>query len=234
MEGMKSYYATQARIRYYGRLPNDIRKGSDEVSGTGKYSVWGEGALQADWEAYLESASDQPFNLAGRNEPAHVAFANMNLDLDSLHAFGRKWGFVAGDVDPETGRWITRPRDVGPFHRLLQRAWRGEPGALKAIAKNLKSRVDVSTSGIDIAIVDLMSLIRLMFLRDYAAGRAKVCENPACLSPYFLQQRKGQQYCTHQCAVLINVRRFRQRQTKGRAETEQQSKRSPESLERRK
>lgn len=39
----------------------------------------------------------------------------------------------------------------------------------------------------------------------------RMCENPDCPTPYFLEARKGQKYCSHKCAVLINVRRFRAR-----------------------
>lgn len=42
---------------------------------------------------------------------------------------------------------------------------------------------------------------------------AKICANPDCPHPYFLQKRKGQIYCSHPCAVLINVRRFRERES---------------------
>lgn len=41
--------------------------------------------------------------------------------------------------------------------------------------------------------------------------KIKICENPDCPSPQFAQQRRGQKYCTHKCAVLMNVRRFRAR-----------------------
>jgi PAS domain-containing protein len=53
------------------------------------------------------------------------------------------------------------------------------------------------------------SVFRSLFLRDCGAKKTRVCVNPDCPAPYFLQTRKGQKFCTHRCAVLVNVRRFR-------------------------
>ena len=55
----------------------------------------------------------------------------------------------------------------------------------------------------------LWEYIRYLFLTDYAEKRLFVCEREDCPTPYFVQQRKGQRYCSHDCAVLENVRRFR-------------------------
>ena len=124
------------------------------------------------------------------------------------------------DVDDMgDGRVVMRQDHVEPFQRLLQRAWRGERKAISEMAQDVKARVDVGTKSIDIAVVDLWSLVRLSFLRDHGADRTKVCANPDCSSPYFLQQRKGQQYCTHKCAVLINVRHFRERAAAAKSQT---------------
>ena len=89
------------------------------------------------------------------------------------------------------------------------------------MAKDVVVRVDMTRKGegIDIAVVDLWNLTRLLFLRDYSAGRTRVCSNPDCSSPYFLQQRRGQKYCTHKCAVLMNVRRFREREAKVKSQS---------------
>ena len=213
MEVVNSYYATTARIRYYGQIPTAVRKSGDEVRAKGVKSYrFGEDVL-SDWENALESAPSHPIDLSRRKEPAHEAFANLALDLNSLHAFTKLWGFIAANADAETGEIFTQIKQIAPMQRLLQRAWTGDAGAIKAIAKDVKVRLDVSAQGIDIAVVELWNLVRLLFLRDYWDGRTKVCANPDCSSRYFLEQRKGQQYCSHKCAVLMNVRRFRQRQT---------------------
>jgi hypothetical protein len=82
------------------------------------------------------------------------------------------------------------------------------------IAEDVTAHIDVNPRGVEIAVHDLWDLARLLFLRDFAAGRTKVCANEDCGSRYFLEQRKGQKFCSHNCAVLINVRRFRSRQVK--------------------
>jgi hypothetical protein len=56
---------------------------------------------------------------------------------------------------------------------------------------------------------DLWEYMRYLFLVDYAEQRTGVCEREDCPTPYFVRQRKGQRYCSHECAVLENVRRFR-------------------------
>lgn len=213
MEVMSGYYATLAQIRYYGQIPKQVRKSGDEVRAKGVRSyIFGEDALNF-WDNSLESASDQPLDFSRRREPAHEAVANLAPDLDSLYAFTKLWGFLVGDIDPETGEAVIRLQQFAPRQTLLRQAWNGELGAINQIANDVKARLDVNAKGVDIAVVDLWSLVRLQFLRDYWTGKTKMCLNPDCPSRYFLEQRRGQQYCSHKCAVLMNVRRFRQRQT---------------------
>jgi hypothetical protein len=220
---MESYYDTDAHIRYYGQVPDAVGKTGDAVWGTGiETTVFGDNILSADWRSFLETATEQPFDLSRRKEPAHEALANMTLDVDSLYVFTKAWGFLDADVDKD-GRLVTRSEHVGPFRDLLQRAWKGEAKAIEEMAKNVKARVDVSTKGVDIALVDLWSLVRLLFLRDHKAGDTRVCANPDCSSPYFLQQREGQKYCTHKCAVLMNVRRFREREAKAKSQSKRRA-----------
>jgi hypothetical protein len=207
-----SYYAATGQIRYYGQIPTAVRKSGDEVRArSGGGYIFGEDVHRF-WDNALESASSQPIDLSRKREPAHEALANLSPDIDSLYAFTKRWGLLAFDVDIRTGEDVTRIKQIAPMQTLLKQAWSGDSGAIKAIAKDVTARLDVSAKGIDIAVVDLWSLVRLLFLRDYWEGKTKVCANPDCASRYFLEQRKGQQYCSHKCAVLMNVRRFRQRQ----------------------
>jgi hypothetical protein len=220
------YYATTGRIRYYGQIPTDVRKSGDEVRAKGVSShIFGPDALSLFWENSLENASDQPIDLSRKKEPAHEALANLSPDLDSLYAFTKRWGFLAGGIDIATGEAVIRLQQVVPRQTLLRQAWRGDKEAAKQVASAVKARLDVGAKGIDIAVVDLWNFVRLLFLRDYSAGKTKVCGNPDCVSRYFLEQRKGQQYCSHKCAVLMNVRRFRQRQTTRHQKTAQHPKR---------
>jgi hypothetical protein len=215
---MTGYYDIAANIRYYGQVPTMVGKADDAVWGTGVKSVlWGKNILTVDWLTLLETATDEPFDLSRRREPVHVTLANLALNLDSLYFFTKMWGFLDADVE-HSGRLLTRLQHVRPFQTLLQRAWKGSPDALREMKKGLKARVDVGPKGISVAIVDLWNLVRLLFLRDHGAGTTKVCANQDCLSPYFVQQRRGQKYCTHKCAVLMNVRRFREREAKTKSQ----------------
>ena len=215
---MESYYTTITQIRYYGQMPKAAGKTDDGVWGTGIDSkLWGEKLFTSAWELLLKTATEQPFDLSRKREPVHEALANMTLDVDSLYVFAKAWGFLDVD-DMGDGRVVMRQDHVEPFQGLLQRAWGGERNAISEMARDVKARVDVHTKGVDIAVVDLWSLVRLSFLRDHRAERTRVCANPDCSSPYFLQQRKGQQYCTHKCAVLMNVRRFRERAAKAESQ----------------
>jgi hypothetical protein len=106
----------------------------------------------------------------------------------------------------------------GLLRRLLRGAWRGDDNALKSIKSSLhaKARPEFIFEGkrAEIVMDDLESFVCLLFLRDLATGKIKLCESPDCPTPYRLQHRKGDRFCSHECAVLVNVREFRKREAK--------------------
>lgn len=61
---------------------------------------------------------------------------------------------------------------------------------------------------------DVWTFMQILLARDIATGCAKVCRNPDCPAPYFIAQRNDAKYCSHSCAVAVNVRNFRQRRRK--------------------
>jgi hypothetical protein len=231
---MESYYTLKAPIRYYGQLPKTLEKlceSAYDAAGTKvrREIVVGEmdftsdevgSVVEIDGEprgfsfAATATPSDEPLDLSHRKEPAHEALANLVLDSGSLYTFTKRWGFLAGKVDQASGRFRTQPEDISAYQELLRKAWSGESAAIKTLAKDIEARLDVGPTGVDVAVLELWNLTRLLFLRDHAARKTKVCQNPDCLSPYFLQRRKGQKFCSHKCAVLMNVRRFRRRRGK--------------------
>ncbi len=227
---MDSYYDAAAHIRYYGQLPRTVRREWESVlDGAGKRVkrevVAGEmdftegnlsvvemdGVPEGLIAEVCATPSEKPMDLGRRRGPVHKVLANLVLDAGSLYAFSRLWGYLGGEVDSKRSTFRTHSEHIQPYQDILRRAWRGDGKAVRQLAEDISARVDVTPNGIDIAVLDLWNLIRLLFLRDHAAGRTKVCANQGCLSPYFLQQRKGQKFCSHECAVLINVRRFRAR-----------------------
>lgn len=201
------YYETQARIRYYGEIPD---------------SVWIEKDT-GNMERLYASPETHTADPAKWKEPPHFALANLLsdretglLDLKAAEKFTRTYGVLA-EYPGGKQRMIDHVKIQG-LQELIQRAWRGEPGELDEIAMdNIAPETEFSATreGIEIRVSDLWTLIRILFLRDYAAGRARICAISNCpRTPYFLHARKGQRFCSHPCAVLENVRRFREAQRK--------------------
>jgi len=98
---------------------------------------------------------------------------------------------------------------------LLRRAWTGEGSAVHNVGEEIRGlnvrRFD-PRKGMVLGTASLWRFICLLFLLDHLEGKAGFCPNPDCLAPYFVRRRKGQQYCSHGCAVLISVHRFRARE----------------------
>ena len=197
-----------ATIRYYGAPP-------------ARAELWKEGQVAAyDAEPTSEdvSPSNLPFDLRRWKEPPHVQLANLpsdanrHLDPAALLAFTRRYGVVSGRHD--AGIRVVSIDDVQRFQKYLRDAWEGDEKVFDQMRVDEMGQLRLHPRGAEIAVNDLWTLIRVMFLRDWLDGRAKVCGNPDCPAKYFLAVRKGQKFCGHRCAVLINVRRFREEQRK--------------------
>src|SRR5438270_1112826 len=98
----------------------------------------------------------------------------------------------------------------------LRLAWRGDLASINQIERTVQTELQLRILAIHrgqpvFVTRDLSKFLLLLFLIDYQQGKTKICMNAACASPYFVQERKDQQYCTRRCAVLINVHRYRQR-----------------------
>ncbi len=211
---MRSYYAAQARIRYYGAIPDSVWTERDAGNVVRLY-------------ASQETLPSDPVSVRWK-EPPHVFLANLPLDketglldLKALAKFTRTYGVLFAHQ-------FRRQRMIDPvkiqgLQELLQRAWRGQLEGLDKIEmENIAPEIEFSATrdGIELRVSDLWTLIRILFLRDYAAGRAQVCAITDCpRTPYFLRSRKGQMFCSHPCAVLANVRRFREEQRKAQAKS---------------
>ncbi len=235
MEYVKTYYALDAMIRYYARLPRTIEVVTVD-------------AARGETGDLCGTLEIEPTDISSRwKEPPQLVLANLNLSIgdvshvevsnrSAIEAFLRRYGplsginiFVGTTPEGHPGFYESVKKFVS-FQKLLRSAWIGEAAAIEEIKNlaapregkhpNLKlwtggrghARFALRAEGIEIAVAQLKTFICLLFLEDRRAQRAKVCGNPDCPAPYFLQERKGQTFCTHKCAVLINVRRFRERQ----------------------
>jgi hypothetical protein len=138
-----------------------------------------------------------------------------------IEAFIKRYGPLFGNrYEGDVRRSPEFHQQVYAFNQLretLQRAWAGEAAAIKTIRglRVLRPQpvlLTVDENGLVVQVTKLEHFISLLFLRDCKNGVTCVCANPDCPARYFLRERAGQQFCSHKCAVLINVRRFRERQ----------------------
>jgi hypothetical protein len=193
---MKRHYAISAAIRYY-KTPIRVEKRDGRI-------------LVED-----QPGESQLVDFRRWKDAPHVAFANLLGDLDAVSKFTSTYGVVS--ARPVSGTRYVNSSDVIRLRDTLRQAWRGDDKALQAMMLNTQASLEVRSAGLEAAVSDLWTLIRLLFLQDHFAGRARICANPDCHTmPYFLVVRKGQKFCSDKCAVLISVRRLRERQAKQR------------------
>jgi hypothetical protein len=219
---VKSYYATQALIRYYGALPGDVEWGERYVAGAVPLNV-----------RALASApfppSDTPIDLGRWRELPHIFLANLSLnyaDLGPAYEFTKRYGYLAGHIDHVKCKFFVDIPKIAGMQDLIRKAWAGDETSIGDLERDLSSEMQLSVRAreIEISVSDLWTLIRVLFLQDRGAKKTKVCASSDCPTPYFLESRKGQKYCSHKCAVLINVRRFRDRQELGKSRRKRRTK----------
>jgi hypothetical protein len=188
---MRSYYAFAAAIRYYRQPLSRV----EQMNGL---------IVVEDAPSALELV-----DLRTWREPPHPELANLRPDglLALWVRFTRRYGVISERASGGV-RYVS-PADIGRFGDYLRQAWDGDEKVLEQMLVDLNARLRVLPRGVDIVIEDLWTLVRLMFLRDWLFGRARKCARTDCPTPYFLAVRKGQKFCSHKCAVLLNVRRFR-------------------------
>jgi hypothetical protein len=96
---------------------------------------------------------------------------------------------------------------------LLRYAWNtGDPLALEEIERQaMQSAVysfSTPTGRLKITATNLWSLICILFLRDYGAGKIGVCLNPDCPVPYFTKKRRTQKICEEGDCVAWAQRQY--------------------------
>ena len=159
--------------------------------------------------------AESPFPLRRWPDPPHVALVNLDLARDALHSvyrFTKLYGFLGGQVDRATGVFAVTSHNLAALQERLREAWRGNVAALGNMDNALYAGLKLAKGARkpEIAVRDLQALISVLVLRDFAARNLKLCASHGCAAPFFVQTRKGQKYCSHRCAVRINVRRFRE------------------------
>jgi hypothetical protein len=130
---VKSYYATQARIRYYGALPEEVEKGERYVIGTLPLEVRISDPLASD---PLPVASDTPIDLSRWREPPHLFFANLPLNADDLGAtyqFTKRYGHLAGHVDHAACKFFVEVPKILGMQDLIREAWAGDEATIETL-----------------------------------------------------------------------------------------------------
>jgi hypothetical protein len=203
MQWMEGYYDITARLRYYGRLPKSTRIDT--------YHVFGE-------------LGPEIVDVMRWKDPPHEALANARrsgewevCDPKAVEAFVKRYGVLDARLDnwspSSSSKFDENCITFSSLQETLCKAWRQDAEALSEIEIQVEDALDARTSmnagSIELTTENLWSFICVLFMRDVQAGKAKVCASPDCIHPYFVEQRKGQKYCLHLCAVRENVRRFR-------------------------
>jgi hypothetical protein len=202
---MKSYYAFEGEIHYYGRLPRTIEVVPESQSPN---------RAAGDLRGVLGSQAEPN----RWKEPPHVVLSNLEITSEIMASFIKKFGPLMGKdaavFNPDADHFYESLDYFKQFQDVLRSAWKGDDKSIHAIQNRAGylSPLWMGTQKIQIAVDDLQQLLCLLFLRDRAAGKIAVCANPDCPAPFFVRSRKGQRFCTHKCAVLINVRKFRKAQ----------------------
>ena len=170
----------------------------------------------------------------------HTAFANLGYVPGSVYRpptdgqiawfltrYGPLgFGIGAGDVSAERTTTLLEPEGTSyslesfyDVQRRLRRAWdTGNPQVFtdpfSAGVRYWPLDVKVQRGSLVIEVKSCLDYIKLLLARDLADGHAKRCENEMCSAPYFSAQRSDVMFCTHSCAVLVNVKRYRAGQRK--------------------
>lgn len=224
---MKDHYALTGALRYYRTLPRQVElRTADTVKTEAQDRFWVVSAKVYDRNAPILAISEatpigRAFNLSLWKDPPHVALANLHDNPAAALRFTRTYGVLAPDDYVGEARTIPVKEVLG-FRHQLRLAWGDPEKALLHI--NVKAELWLHPTGLEIIPKDLWTLIRVIFARDFWDGRTKKCESPDCPAPYFLAVRKGQKFCSQKCAVLINVRHFREREARRTAKSEKQVK----------
>jgi hypothetical protein len=172
---------------------------------------------------------DEVPNPARWKQPPHVAFANLLIDPKSVRAFNSTYGPVITDPNeiPEAGDSFEvhltllgymqdRLRDVWRDRRDLKLLWFGRGGeGSEDEDPGYYLPVRFTARAGELHISDCWTYLRLLLARDLLSGRARICENDTCPTPYFVARREDAIYCCHKCATDVATWRYRRKKAKG-------------------
>jgi hypothetical protein len=229
---MISYYIDGA-VGYYGHIPESVVVSADGVvtgklsSMRAKPSAWPE----APHVALANSTLKPNTVLAFTRRYGPINEPEIRL-VEGVRALRPRGPFDAATVlTPEKARNLGMDgavhetfsfslHDFAELQDRIRLAWRGDRTALGVLrqrvnAANFQVSLYQDPGKLEKVLLRtplLWEFICVIFLIDYDAGRASICANDRCETPYFLQQRTDQECCCHRCAVeRNNLRRAEQK-----------------------
>jgi hypothetical protein len=119
---------------------------------------------------------------------------------------------IRGGRKMKNGFEVILPSKINSPARVVAKAEEALTEEFDAGDAGITGTQPIVTSDATIATHDLWRFICFLFWMDFNEGRTAVCRNRECPAPYFLRSRKDKQFCSHACAVAVNVRRFRERE----------------------
>jgi hypothetical protein len=160
---------------------------------------------------------------AFRGQP-HCALANLVDDDNAAAKFVRAFGPVAQDyfvsnaqapqyfvgaaaeLIPELlneypdADFYLHPKEVLlKQSALLRRAWEGEQYAIREIEDYISANIGINgyfkKGRVAITLPNAWAAVGVLFLRDRAAKKTAICENPDCPARYFIRTRSTQKFC---------------------------------------
>jgi hypothetical protein len=148
----------------------------------------------------------------------HVAFANLDLmDPETLKMFTKTYGPVIADLTKLPAadhRFEVDLYMVVSMRERVRSAWRAKDAKRLWLSESVE-RYDmpftVSGKTLQLAPNDVFTYLRLLLTRDISEGRARICNNPDCATPYFITKRSDQTHCEWKCTNLIQQRKYRER-----------------------
>jgi len=191
-------------------------------------------SIKVEGDIMRGGSNRRPVNKNEWPDPPHVAIANLGYVTGQVNRFASESemrGFILRYGIPEDlNSYPSATNDVMPFEmrvsifrwhqQQIRLAWEKrdvrlftDPGnfteflGFEYLAVNWVAHRD----GLILQPADCFTFAGLLLARDLAEERALICKNPNCPAPYFVANRLGAKYCSHRCAVSVNVRNFRNR-----------------------
>jgi hypothetical protein len=226
---MSSYYKLSVKLTPGWRLPHPK-------------------SLKLDPKELKGGVSDRAVDPKLWADVPHVAFANLGYDPqrragvatdDQIRMFTTQYGPLGAGGNEEAATVPQEPfwLSLANFRFLqvqLREAWTKrdasqftDPANLAMGHELLPMSLKVKGGILEMQPASLYAYMGILLARDIAEGCARVCQNRNCHTPFFIAKRSDQLYCSHPCAVAINVEKFRQRQVRKRSKKNEREPKRP-------